>query len=97
MKDQKTFPPFTLSNESGCAMGSRLLKRARERKGILVTRTDRPKQHERLETVLAHFVDAGFARREPALLQPAGVAIFFFLTFLTTDVFRLTRMGFPKQ
>jgi len=73
MKDEKTFPPFTLSNESGCAMGSRLLKRARERKGILVTRTDRPKEQERLETVLAHFVDAGFARREPALLQPAGV------------------------
>ncbi|HEY8138458.1 MAG TPA: ATP phosphoribosyltransferase regulatory subunit, partial [Methylocystis sp.] len=38
-----------------------------------MTRTDRPTEQERLDTVLAHFVDAGFARREPALLQPAGV------------------------
>ncbi|MGA8169246.1 MAG: ATP phosphoribosyltransferase regulatory subunit [Methylocystis sp.] len=34
---------------------------------------DRPRDQERLETVLTHFVDAGFARREPSLLQPAGV------------------------
>ena len=34
---------------------------------------DRSRDQRRLETVLAHFLAEGFARREPALLQPAGV------------------------
>jgi len=33
---------------------------------------DRSGDQERLERVLAHFLTEGFARREPALLQPAG-------------------------
>jgi len=46
---------------------------------------------ERLDAALARFLDEGFARREPALLQPAGVFLdrlgeeFRGLLFLTTD------------
>jgi ATP phosphoribosyltransferase regulatory subunit len=62
--------------ESGCVLGSQLLKRTCKLKDFVVTQKDRPKNRERdqerLETVLTHFLGAGFARREPALLQPAG-------------------------
>ena len=34
---------------------------------------ERPKNQQRLEAALAHFVAHGFAAREPDLLQPAGV------------------------
>lgn len=70
--------PFTFPPKSGCAAAGQLLKKARNQEGKLrvtaaTNKAPDRQAMDRLAILLAHFERAGFARREPRLLQPAGV------------------------